>query len=81
MANEDQRARRLVAARDGRLRVVTADDEQSLPGEPQGNPSFQVLTQALDHWQRGLAPAVGVHDCLRAVRLVDQAYRLAGTPA
>jgi predicted dehydrogenase len=71
----------LLSARDGCLRVVTADDEKSLPGEPQGNPSFQVLTQALEHWQRGLPPAVGVHDCLRAVRLVDEAYRLAGAPA
>lgn len=71
----------LLSARDGRLRVVTAEDEQTLPGEPQGNPSFQVLTQALDHWQKGRPPAVGVHDCLRAVRLVDEAYRQAGALA
>jgi hypothetical protein len=33
-----------------------------------------VLRAALDHWRKGLAPPVGVHDCLRAVRLIDQAY-------
>jgi predicted dehydrogenase len=68
----------LLSARDGQLRVVTALDEEYLPGEPEGNPSFQLLSEALNRWQHGLPPAVGVHDCLRAVKLVDQAYRLAG---
>jgi hypothetical protein len=32
----------------------------------------------LDHWRRGAPPPIGVEDCARAVRLVDQAYALTG---
>jgi len=38
-----------------------------------------VIRDALDAWQRGAAPSIGVHDCLRVVRLIDQAYLLAGS--
>lgn len=67
----------LLSAQGGQLRVVTAHGEEMLPGEPQGNPSYQVLADALAHWQRGAPPPVGVRDCWRAVKLVDDAYRLA----
>jgi len=36
------------------------------------------MRDALDHWRRGEAPPITVHDCLRAVRLIDQAYERAG---
>jgi hypothetical protein len=31
----------------------------------------------LARWRRGEAPPIGAADCLRAVRLIDQAYALA----
>jgi hypothetical protein len=36
------------------------------------------IRDILESWQRGAAPPISVHDCLRAVRLIDQAYALAG---
>jgi hypothetical protein len=38
-----------------------------------------VLRDTLDHWRRGEAPPVSVHDCARLVRLIDQAYARAAT--
>ena len=32
------------------------------------------IRDTLESWQRGAAPPISVHDCLRAVRLIDQAY-------
>jgi hypothetical protein len=37
-----------------------------------------VVRDTLDHWRRGAPPPISVHDCARAVRLIDQAYALAG---
>ena len=68
----------LSMAKDGALRVVTSDDEQTLPGVPEVNPSWNVLRDALDRWQRGDAPTAGVEDALRAARLIDRGYGLAG---
>jgi hypothetical protein len=39
-----------------------------------------ILRQTLEHWQRGAPPPVSVHDCYRAVQLIDQAYEMAGQP-
>jgi len=36
------------------------------------------VRDALDHWQRGALPPISVHDCVQAVRLIDQAYEHAG---
>jgi hypothetical protein len=41
-------------------------------------PYFTTVRDALDCWQRGAPPPVSAHDCARAVRLIDQAYALAG---
>jgi hypothetical protein len=67
----------LLMAKDGMLRIVTRDAEQNLPGEPASNPSSLVLRDALDRWQRGQPPLVGVEECLRIARLTDRAYELA----
>ena len=67
----------LLMAKDGVLRVVTADAEKSLPGEPDGNPAYQVLADTLACWKAGLPPPAGAEDCWRSVRLIDAAYRLA----
>ncbi len=62
----------------GTLRLVTASGEESLSGAPEEPLARTALRDALDHWQRGAAPPISVHDCLRAVHLIDQAYALAG---
>ena len=68
----------LLMSKDGQLRIVTADGEETLPGEPTEAPAALVLQETLAAWQAGKPPPAGVHDCLRAVRLIDQAYALAG---
>jgi predicted dehydrogenase len=67
----------LLMAKHGEMRIVTAHDEETLPGTPEVNPSYRVLEDALKRWQRGESPPVSVDDCYRAVRLIDDAYRLA----
>jgi hypothetical protein len=57
---------------------VTAAGEETMPGEPAEPVALTALRDALDHWRRGAAPPISVHDCLRAVCLIDQAYELAG---
>ncbi len=47
------------------------------PRDPEGSPSYRLLKDALDRWQRGEPPPASVHDCYRAVRLIDRAYELA----
>jgi predicted dehydrogenase len=68
----------LLSAKDGALRIVTADEEKTISGLPTGNPSYRVLEDALAHWQRGEPPPASVRDCYRAARLVDRAYAMAG---
>ncbi len=67
----------LLMAKDGELRVVTAHAEETLPGTPVDSPSYRLLKDAIDRWQRGEPPPASVHDCYRAVRLIDRAYELA----
>jgi predicted dehydrogenase len=68
----------ILTMKDGVLKLATAAGEESLPGGDITSPYFITRRDALDHWQRGAPPPVGVHDCLRAVRLIDQAYARAG---
>ena len=67
----------MLVSRGGELRVVTADAEETLPGTPEVMPSFALLREALERWQRGEPPAADAEDCYRAVRLIDEAYRIA----
>jgi predicted dehydrogenase len=69
----------ILALKDGTLRLTTAEREQTAAGEPAEPIALTALRDALDHWRRGLPPPIGVHDCLRVVRLIDQAYALART--
>jgi predicted dehydrogenase len=67
----------LLLQRDGSVRCVTREGEQKLadaPGEPL--PAI-AIRDALARWQNGKAPAVGVDDCYRAIRLIDEAYAFA----
>jgi predicted dehydrogenase len=67
----------LLMAKDGELRIVTADAEETIPGTPDGSPSYRLLQEAIGCWQRGEPPPASVHDCYRAVQLIDRAYELA----
>jgi predicted dehydrogenase len=67
----------LLTLRQGALRCTTAAGEQEL-AEPLPEPLPAIaLRDALARWQRGEPPAVGIEDCYRAMRLVDQAYDIA----
>jgi len=68
----------ILTMKDGIMKLATADGDETLPGADITAPYFVAVRDALDHWQKGAAPPIGVHDCLRAVRLVDQAYARAG---
>jgi predicted dehydrogenase len=67
----------ILSLKDGTLRLTTSDGEETSAGEPAEPIALTALRDALDHWRRGLPPPISVHDCLRAVRLIDQAYALA----
>ena len=68
----------ILSLKDGTLRLTTSEGEATEAGEPAEPIALTALRDALDHWRRGLPPPIGVHDCLRVVRLIDQAYALAG---
>ena len=67
----------ILSLKDGTLRLTTAEGEETAAGEPAEPIALTALRDALDHWRRGLPPPIGVHDCLRVVRLIDQAYAFA----
>jgi len=68
----------ILTLKDGVLKLATATGDESLPSGDITTPYFTTLRDLLDAWQRGAPPPVSVHDCLRAVRLIDEAYLLAG---
>ena len=68
----------ILTLKDGVLKLATAGGDETVPSGDITTPYFTTVRDALDHWQRGAAPPVSVHDCARAVRLIDQAYALAG---
>jgi predicted dehydrogenase len=63
------------------MRLVTADGEETVPARPPEPLARTALRDALEHWRRGAPPPISVHDCARAIALVDRAYALAGRPA
>jgi predicted dehydrogenase len=67
----------ILTMKDGVLKLATAAGDEMLPGTDVTAPYFTTLRDALDHWQKGEAAPIGVQDCLRAVRLIDQAYACA----
>ena len=63
----------LIAYDDGAMRVLTAAGEERIGGRPA--PLYRdCVRDLLDHWRRGAPPPIGVHDLLRVVRLIDEAY-------
>ncbi len=68
----------LLLAPDDTIRLVTATGEETMPGAPPEPLARVAVRDALDHFTRGAPPPISVHDTLRAVELIDQAYALAG---
>ena len=68
----------ILTMKDGVMKLATAKGDETFPGATVTAPYFTAVRDALEHWQRGAAPPISVHDCARAVRLIDQAYELAG---
>ena len=68
----------ILTMKDGVMKLATADGDQTFPGTDVVAPYFVAVRDALDHWRRGVPPPIAVHDCARAVRLIDQAYKCAG---
>lgn len=67
----------LLGQRGSALKCVTSGEEQALAANlAEPLPAF-ALRDALQRWRRGEPPASGIDDCCRAMRLVDEAYRLA----
>ena len=60
------------------MKLATAQGDETLPDTNVTRPYFTAIRDALEHWRRGAAPPISVHDCARAVRLIDQMYEYAG---
>ena len=67
----------ILTFKDGVMKLATDKGDETFPDQDTVAPYFIAVRDALDHWQKGAAPPIGVHDCLRAVRLIDQAYERA----
>jgi predicted dehydrogenase len=67
----------LVMGAEDAVRLVTAGGEETLPGAPPEPLARTAVRDALDHFVRGVPPPIGIHDCLRAIELIDQAYAAA----
>ncbi len=70
----------ILTMKDNVVKLATKDGDKILPGVDLTAPYFTAVRDALDHWRDGKAPPIGVQDCLRAVRLIDQAYAFAVIP-
>ncbi|MFI5281241.1 MAG: Gfo/Idh/MocA family protein [Gemmatimonadales bacterium] len=67
----------LVLYHDDTMRLITSAGEESVSARPAEALYPTAVRDILDHFRRGAPPPASVHDCLRAVRLIDQAYDLA----
>jgi len=64
----------ILTMKDGALKLATAAGDETFPGADVTGTYFTAVRDALDHWQRGAPPPITVHDCLRAVQLIDEGY-------
>ncbi len=67
----------LLGQRDALLHCITATGKEALSAELSEPAATFALRDALQRWREGKPPATGLDDCLRAMRLVDDAYKLA----
>jgi predicted dehydrogenase len=70
----------ILTMKDGVLKLATAQGDEIFHDTGTIAPYFTALRDALDHWRRGAAPPASVHDCARAVRLIDHAYACTAIP-
>jgi predicted dehydrogenase len=68
----------ILTMKDGIINLATAEGDETLAGADVTAPYFSAVRDALDHWQKGAPPPIGVHDWLPAMRLIDEAYARAG---
>jgi predicted dehydrogenase len=68
----------ILSLKDGVLKLAGAESDEVEKSTEIETPYFAAIRDALEAWQRGAGPPISVHDCARAVRLIDQAYALAG---
>jgi predicted dehydrogenase len=68
----------ILTMKDGVTKLATAAGDETFPGGSVTAPYFTVVRDALDCWQQGKAPPVGVDALVPVVRLIDRAYELAG---
>ena len=67
----------ILTMKDGVMKLATAEGDETLPGADVTAPYFIAVRDVLDHWKRGAPPPISVHDWVRAVQLIDQAYECA----
>lgn len=70
----------ILTFKDDVLKLDTAEGETVLPSELPENSSAAILRETISAAIRGDSPPVSIHDCYRAVRLIDMAYIAAGNP-
>ena len=68
----------ILTMKDGVLKLSTTEGDETFPGSDVTASYFLTVRDALDHWRRGAPLPLSVHDCARAVQLIDQAYERAG---
>ncbi|HET7341876.1 MAG TPA: Gfo/Idh/MocA family oxidoreductase [Methylomirabilota bacterium] len=61
---------------DDALRLATARGEERIDAAPAEPLYLTCVRDILEHFRRDAPPPIGVQDCLRVVRLIDEAYRL-----
>jgi predicted dehydrogenase len=71
----------LLLQQEGVVRCVTSKGAEQVAGPPAEPLNALGLRDALARWQSGRPPAVGLEDCWRAARVIDQAYEIAGRAA
>jgi predicted dehydrogenase len=71
----------ILTLKDSVLKLATSEGDETTPCPEDLARYFKAIREALDAWQRGAPPPISVHDCVRVVRLIDQAYELAGRSA
>jgi len=67
----------IVLYHDDTLRLTTARGQELIAAAPSEPLYLTCVRDILDRWRRGTPPLTGVADCLRAARLIDQAYATA----
>jgi len=68
----------LLVQQGGSVRCTTAAGEQEVAEPPAEPLPVIAVRDILARWQSGQAPASGPEDCYRAMRVVDEAYDVAG---